>query len=50
MMLLTVIKPVPELIEAIFNKVFCSSEIEPWIDYNGVLRSVAVDFNAVRLN
>ena len=28
----TVIKPVPEAIEAILYKVLCCSKVEPWID------------------
>src|SRR5690242_6319799 len=40
----TVIEPVPEAVEAILYKVFCCSEIEPWIDCihplaNGTFRS-----------
>jgi len=30
---LTVIKPIPEAVEAILNQVFCGSKIEPRIDY-----------------
>lgn len=29
---LTVIKPVPELVEAIRNKILSRSEVEPWVD------------------
>lgn len=31
----TVIKPIPETIEPIFDQVFCCSEVEPGIDYEG---------------
>lgn len=31
----TVIKPIPETIEPIFDKVFCCSKVEPGIDYEG---------------
>jgi len=30
---LTVVKPIPEAVEAMLNQVFCGTKVEPRIDY-----------------
>lgn len=30
---LTVIEPVPKVVEPVLNKVFRSAKVEPWVDY-----------------